>query len=188
MEFIIKKNPWTIPIKFSPYYLYRFNYNFNYGSIWFQIHIQIKILQTHFYTIKLHFHIFIKYFIVLLHVTFLFFLYMYHSSLRFVISHLKIILFNKSRNFIFFFLLTVMRAAFGISFSSTMRIIKSCASFEHKIHSPKECVQLKHTILHETHTKVKHIQCTHVCYFLTKKSGFLYKLKTPKMQLIMIFK
>lgn len=73
-----------------------------------------------------------------------------------------------------------MRAAFGISFSSTMRIIKPCASFEHKIHSPKECVQLKHTILHETHTKVKHIQCTHVCYFLTKKVDFYTNWKPQK--------
>lgn len=73
-----------------------------------------------------------------------------------------------------------MRAAFGISFSSTMRIIKSCASSEHKIHSPKECVQLKHTILHETHTKVKHIQCTHVCYFLTKKKWISIQIENPK--------
>lgn len=73
-----------------------------------------------------------------------------------------------------------MRAAFGISFSSTMRIIKSCASFEHKIHSPKECVQLKHMILHETHTKVKHIQCTHVCYFLTKKKWISIQIENPK--------
>lgn len=179
MEFIINKNPWTIPIKFSPYYLYRFNYNFNYGSIWFQIHIQIKTNTLLYHQITLsHFHK-IFYCFVTCNISF-FFLYMYHSSLRFVISHLKIILFNKSRNFIFFFLLTVMRAAFGISFSSTMRIIKSCASFEHKIHSPKECVQLKHTILHETHTKVKHIQCTHVCYFLTKKKWISIQIENPK--------
>lgn len=103
MEFIIKKNPWTIPIKFSPYYLYRFNYNFNYGSIWFQIHIQIKTNTLLYHQITLsHFHK-IFYCFVTCNIP-SFFLYMYHSSLNFVISHLKIILFNKSRNFIFFFI------------------------------------------------------------------------------------
>lgn len=65
-----------------------------------------------------------------------------------------------------------MRAAFGISFSCTTRII-TVSSVLHSTtrYTPKKCVQQKHV----RYTKVKHIQqCTHVRYLLTtEKNGFL---------------
>lgn len=64
-----------------------------------------------------------------------------------------------------------MRAAFGISFSCTTRII-TISSVLHLTtrYTPKKFVQQKHTTDIPKHVQ----QCTHVCYLLTtEKNGFL---------------